>query len=68
MEYTTPLSLLKSATEAFRYKEYYCVYWDRSFAKVLTPTSVQQQLGMGETIIFLKQFQQFQFQKYNSYK
>jgi hypothetical protein len=30
MEYTTPLSLLKSATEAFRYKEYSCVYWVRS--------------------------------------
>jgi hypothetical protein len=26
IEYTTPLSLLKSATEAFRYKEYSCVY------------------------------------------
>jgi hypothetical protein len=25
-------------------------------------------VGMGETIIFLKQFQQFQFQKCNSYK
>jgi hypothetical protein len=25
-------------------------------------------LGIGETIIFLKQFQKFQFQKYNSYK
>jgi hypothetical protein len=32
MGYTTPLSLLKSATEAFRYKEYSCVYWDRSLA------------------------------------
>jgi hypothetical protein len=31
-EYTTPLSLLKSATEAFRYKEYSCVYWDRLLA------------------------------------
>jgi hypothetical protein len=30
MEYTTPLSLLKCATEAFRHKEYSCVYRDRS--------------------------------------
>jgi hypothetical protein len=32
MEYTTSLSLLRSATEAFRYKEYSYVYWDRSLA------------------------------------
>jgi hypothetical protein len=31
-EYATPLSLIKSATEAFRYKEYSCVHWDRSLA------------------------------------
>jgi hypothetical protein len=32
MEYITPLSLLKNAAEAFRYKEYSYVYWDRSLA------------------------------------
>jgi hypothetical protein len=45
MEYTTPLPQLKSVTEAFRYKEYSCVYWDRSLAEVLTPASVQYQLA-----------------------
>jgi hypothetical protein len=30
-------SLLKSATEAFRYKEYSCVRWDRSLAKFSPP-------------------------------
>jgi hypothetical protein len=32
MEYTAPLSLLKSVTEAFRYKDYSYIYWDRPLA------------------------------------
>jgi hypothetical protein len=35
---------------------------------VIKSSFEHQSLGMGETIIFFKQFQQVQFQKYNSYK